>query len=192
VWRYRPFSVNDGFIVHWRIRVNHQITLTEEGKAAIAHAMKHVGGQSSRSVILNSRFGWLEISGQLNGQEDLRRKKVPQYTININLLWPRSRSFEEEKDLFLHPGIEIRILGFSTCKLATTLTDNPATRFHKVMVMVKNLVTFKNSRMYWIHIFQMPREYIHAIRIYFCSCFPILYQLLVLSRFSLYLLVYWV
>jgi hypothetical protein len=85
--------------------------------------MKHVGGQSSRSVILNSGFRWMEMSGQLNDQEDLRRGKVPRYPININLLWPRPRTFGEEKDLYPYPGIEIRILGFSTRKLATTVTE---------------------------------------------------------------------
>jgi len=85
--------------------------------------MKHVGGHSSRSVILNSVFRWMEMSGQLNNQEDLRRGKVPRHPININLLWLRSRSFGEEKDLSPYPGIEIQILGFSTRKLATTLIE---------------------------------------------------------------------
>jgi hypothetical protein len=58
--------------VNRKITVNHQITLTVNGKAVIAHAMKHVGGQSSRTFILNSVFRWMEMSGQLNDQEDLR------------------------------------------------------------------------------------------------------------------------
>lgn len=106
-----------------RITVNHQITLTDKDKAATVHTMKHVGGQSSRSVILNSWFRWMEMSGQLNEKEDLHLGKVPRCPININLLWPRPRSFGEEKDLSPHPGIEIRILGFSTRKLATALTE---------------------------------------------------------------------
>jgi len=85
--------------------------------------MKHVGGQSSRSVILNSGFRWMEMSGELNDREDLRQGKVPRYPINVNLLWPWSRRFREETDLSPHPRIEIRILGFSTRKLATTLTE---------------------------------------------------------------------
>ena len=109
--------------------------------------MKHVGGQSKGSFILNSGLRWMEMSGQLNDQEDLRQGKVFWYTININLLWSRSRSFGEEKDLSPHTEIEIRILCFATPKLANTLTEirDSTTSFHKVMVMVKNSVTFKDS-----------------------------------------------